>query len=265
MCDRIRMGDNIYTKLETVEADMLRGICKGFVRMPVLCVLDGKSVIVVRSLCGRFDIGILFIFDYPIESFLALAEAGRLDLVLIDKSCRNGMVKHREELSDAEQEQISSSYRLMLDSLYNIDADRDLHSAIEALADLAGCRVLITEESCELLCKVDEYVKNNLFAILFLMFLFVGRESLERRLEVVAELRYDEPVVILLSELSDSDDFRYDEELSEFLRIADRQDMILKGIGDGLEGVENKMRIELNPKNFDLSLLGIKLRPRLEG
>ena len=264
MSDRIKMGDNIYLRLEAGEADMLRGICKGFTRMPVVCVLDGKSVIVVRSFRGRFDMGILFIFDDPIENLLTLAEMGKLDLVAIDKSCRRDGFECGKELSDAEVERISSAYRLMLNSLYNIDVDKDVSGAIQSLADLAGCRVLITEETCAIIHKMDEQVKNDLLTMLFLIFLFAARESLRREVEVSAELRYGEPVVILLSELLDSDAFRYDEELCEFLRIAERQDMLIEGVDEGLEGIDNTMRIELNPKTFDLALLGIKLRPQLE-
>lgn len=264
LSDRIKMGDNIYSRLESYEADMLRGICKGFLRMPVLCVLDGKSVIVVRSLRGGFDIGILFIFDDPIENFISLAEAGRLDLVAIDKSCRREEIESRKELNDIEQERISSAYRLMLDSLYNIETDKDISGAIWALADLAGCRVLMTDDTCAIIQTTDEQIKNNLLTMLFLIFLFAARESLRRQVEVSAELRHGEPVVILLSELACSDAFRYDGELCEFLRIADRQDMLLEGVGEGLEGVDKRMRIELNLKTLDLALLGIKLRPWLE-
>lgn len=264
MNDKIKPGDNLYTNFASDEADRLRSIGRDFLRLPVLCVLDGKSAIVAGSLQGSFDIGVIFMFDYPPESFLELAEAGKLDLVRIDRK----FIEEKKESSKApnadEQEGILSAYRLMLNSLYNIDADTDVASAVVALAELAGCRVAISEEVIETINQMPDQEKKNILTMLFMTFLFVAREGKRRNIEISCEMRYDEPIIIFSSELVEQTDRRGKEELLEFIRIAEGHGMFFDGITNHDENTDNEMHIELNPKILDFSLLGIKLRPQLD-
>jgi len=264
MSDRIKPGDNLYSCLISDEADRLRIISKDFLRLPVLCVLDGRSAVVARSLQGGFDIGVILIFDYPVESFLWLAEAGRLDLVRIDRKFIGEITENRKEPSDAEKEGISSAYSLMLNSLYNIDVDTDVSGAVASLADLAGCRVAISDEVIGAINKMSKNERNNILTMLFLTFLFAAREGKRREIEIGCEMRYGEPIIIFSSELVAQNDLRGNDELCEFIRIAEQQDLLFEGIANDYGNTDNKLRIELNPKTLDFALLGIKLRPQLE-
>ena len=264
MNKEINSGDNLYSRLDYREADMLRNIGKGFSRLPVLCVLDGKSVIVARSLQGRYDLGILFMFEEPIEAFLALAENGRLDLVLIDRDILGDVAMSRASVNEEDIERICVAYRLMINSLYNIEADEDVSGAIAALADLAGCAVRLPYESCETINKMKSDEKTDLLVLLFLVFLFVSREGVRRDVAIGVELRGDDPRISFTTELRNFKMPRIEEELHEFMRISDERGLLYEGVQRDGEKLDGEMRIVLDPKSLDFSLLGIKVPTLLE-
>ena len=264
MNKEIKSGDSLYSSLDYREADMLRDIGKGFSRLPVLCVLGGKSVIAARSLQGRYDIGILFVFEEPIEAFLSLADSGRLDLVLIDRDILGDMEKSGASVNEEALERICIAYRLMINSLYNIEVEEDISGAVAALADLAGCVVRLPYEDCEIINKMKSDEKTDLLALIFLVFLFVSREGVRRDLEIGVELRGDDPNVSFSTELRRAEVSRVDEELCEFMRIADERGLLYEGVQRDSVKLDGEMRIELDPKRLDFSLLGIKVPTILE-
>ena len=236
-----------------------------FLRIPVLCVLDGRVVIVVRSLQSKFGLGVLLVFEEEPNKILELSKEEKLPFLIIDEETTKDL-KFPKDKPTAEWN-ISEIYLVILNALYEYDGDTQ--KTVFSLADLAGCRLNLSDEAEKLIASMDEDERRNLWAILFMTFMFVGREGAKREVNITSELLGDgEPAVSLSSELYFTKEHRFDNELVECLRIADELGLFYEDASEKKEygkiTIVNKLNIKFRPKRYDVSLLGIKRKIEIE-
>ena len=180
--------ENFYSELSPEDARKLFDISTSFLHMPIFCVLNKRAMIALRSLQSRSDIGVLLVFESEPEQMLALVEKEKLPFLIIDEQTTSNLA--RCEYKQTKEENISEIYRVALNALY--EYDDDTLKTIFSLADLTRCRLKLSKEAKTLIIEMKDDDRADLWAILFMLFMFASRESVNREIKITSGMFDDE-------------------------------------------------------------------------